>query len=576
MAGLIFGQSSGITKNFPRKDSKNVFVGTTHTIESDNAERAVIWTDDFSTASNWTLANTGSPSANWVIGTAAPTGDFSEGMGAIASTTAANNFAMFDSDALGSGSSVQNATVTVANPIDLSANPAVLVEFQSYYRAFQGDCFLETSTNGTSWTSYPVHTDIAVNNATTNPTNVSVNVSASIGGSSTAYIRFRYEGAWDYAWMVDDVQIIDAPANDLVLGDVYYGEYSQYPVGQELPIEFSGKITNFGGSAQTNVTLAVSVNSTNFGTSTPIASLAVGASDSLVIPGTYTPPGEGTYTLSFTADQDETDANPATNVKTRTIAVTDYTFARDNDAYTGAGLWNQAGTAYIMGNYFQVSNAATATSITVALQGNTTAGAEFRVLLLNDLIDQTPEDAVVAESDFYPVTAADISSGSSLVEVNVPFIVPVDIEAGDYFAMIDFGGGSNDLVLAAGSDIIQPIQTTFIYDTDGIWYYLTSTPIVRLNINEPNNNSINENAVVSGISVYPNPATDLVNVKFAEINGDVTLQLFSTDGKQVMAQNSNVVAGQNITLDVAGLASGIYTLRVNAATGSYTQKVIVK
>ncbi len=102
-----------------------------------------------------------------------------------------------------------------------------------------------------------------------------------------------------------------------------------------------------------------------------------------------------------------------------------------------------------MGNLFALSNEATATSIDVVLQGNTVEGAEFRVVLLNDLVDNTPEDGVVAESDFYVVTAADILSGSSAVVVNVPFIVPVEIEAGEYIAAIDFGGGSNDLVLAA-------------------------------------------------------------------------------------------------------------------------------
>lgn len=576
ITGLIFGQTSGISsKNFPRRDAKSVFVGTSAAEVNNNAERAVIWSSDFSTPSDWTATNTGTPPANWAIGTAAPTGSFSSGMGAIASTTAANNFALFDSDALGSGSSAQNASLRVTNPINLSASPAVLVEFQSYYRAFQGDCFLETSTDGTTWTSYPVHADVAVNAATANPVTVSINATASIGGASTAYIRFRYEGGWDYAWMVDDVQIVDAPDNDLVLGNIFYGEYSQYPVGQEMPISFAGKVTNNGATPQTNVTLAVSVNSTNFGSSAPLASLAVGATDSLNVTAAYTPSGAGTYTFAFTVDQDQTDANPATNTKTRSVAVSQYTFARDNNNYTGAGLWNQAGNAYIMGNLFALTNQANATSMDVVLQGNTVAGAQFRVLLLNDLVDNTPESGIVAESDFYTVATGDISSGSNMVVVNVPFIVPVDVPAGEYIAAIDFGGGSQDLVLAAGSDIIQPQQTTFIYDTDGIWYFLTSTPMVRLNINEPNSNSIKEN-VATSIGVFPNPASEMVNVKFAGINGDVTLQLFSTDGKQVMARNANVVAGQNLTLDISALSSGIYTLRVNGTTGTYTQKVVVK
>ena len=58
-----------------------------------------LFSNDFSDPSLWTMtdhANGGTQ--NWVIGTAAPSGSFSSGMGAIASTTASNGFAMYDSD----------------------------------------------------------------------------------------------------------------------------------------------------------------------------------------------------------------------------------------------------------------------------------------------------------------------------------------------------------------------------------------------------------------------------------------------------------------------------------------------
>lgn len=580
ISGIIFGQIN--TQNIQRKEAKNVFAGETPVQNGTDVERAIIWQNDFSVPADWVLSNTGNPSANWVIGTTPPAGQFSVGMGAITSTTAANNFAMFDSDGLGSGTSTQNAVVEFDDPIDLTGHPAVLVEFQSYYRHFTGGaCYLEVSTNGTNWTSFPVHADVAVNSATANPATVVVNVTGVIGGSANAYVRFRYQGAWEYAWMIDDVKISDAPDNDLVLGNVYYGIYSKYPVGQELPMDFSGKVTNFGGTAQTNVTLNVTVNGTSFGTSPAVASLAVGATDSLVVPGSYTPSGVGNYSLVFTADQDQTDATPATNTKTQTVSVTNYTFARDNNNYDGAGTWNGENNGYIIGNLFEVSNDATATSIDVVLQGNTEAGAQFRVVLLNDLLDDgAGGSALVAESDFHTVVASEIPSGASSnpTAIKVPFIVPADIQAGEYIVAVDFGGGTEQLVLAEGSDIVQPIQTTFIYDlteTPPDWFYITSTPMIRLNLNEPDNSSVEENSNAS-VNVFPNPTSDYINVTFGEINGDVTMTMFSTDGKQVILKNANVVSGQNMMMDVADLAAGTYTLRVVSANGTFVKKVVIK
>jgi hypothetical protein len=60
------------------------------------------------------------------------------------------------------------------------------------------------------------------------------------------------------------------------------------------------------------------------------------------------------------------------------------------------------------------------------------------------------------------------------------------------------------------------------------------------------------------------------------LSGDATLTLFSTDGKQVMNKNINVTANQNTTLDVSGLSSGIYTLRVASSNGTTSKKVIIK
>ena len=63
----------------------------------------------------------------------------------------------------------------------------------------------------------------------------------------------------------------------------------------------------------------------------------------------------------------------------------------------------------------------------------------------------------------------------------------------------------------------------------------------------------------SKLVVYPNPANDVVNVK----NGAAieSIALYSMSGAQVNAQP--VVEGNNATLNVSGLASGVYMLKVN-------------
>lgn len=541
--------------------------------------RAVIWEDDFSDFSNWTVGNNAGNTDNWVLGTAGPSGSFA--IDPIASSSAANGFAMFDSDLLCSGN--QSAWVR-SSSISTTGIPAVILEFQQFYRKFSDEVFVQVSNDGTNWTDFPVNTSVASNQSTANPSTVSVNISSVAGNQATVFIRFLFlsdasnggDGC-DYAWMVDDVKLVEAPDNDLSLDAVYYGEYSRYPLGQELPIDFSGKITNFGGTAQTNVELSVAVNGTAFGSSTPLASLAVGATDSSVVVGTFNPSGVGTYNLSFTASQDQVDDVPANNTLTRSIQVTDYTFARDNNNYTGSGIWNGSGNGYIYGNLFELSNDAVATSISVVLQGNTDVGAIFKVVLLDDLTDSP---SPIAESDFYEVTAADINSGSttSPIVVKVPFIVPTDIPAGEYIAGVDFGGGTEELVLASNTDIIQPIQTTFIFDyteNPADWFYTTSTPMIRLNVNEPDFSSVNENGKNS-IQVYPNPSSDYININFGDVTGDVTLAVYSSDGKQVMSSFANVVSGQNITLDVNGLAAGIYTVRAVSTSGTFTSKVVIK
>jgi hypothetical protein len=77
------------------------------------------------------------------------------------------------------------------------------------------------------------------------------------------------------------------------------------------------------------------------------------------------------------------------------------------------------------------------------------------------------------------------------------------------------------------------------------------------------------------MEVFPNPATDVVNVKF-EGQGDYTVSIIDLSGRTVA---SKVVTGAGATaveVPVTGLTAGNYLISVANETGSYTQKLMVK
>jgi len=138
-----------------------------YTSNENTSKAPPFWSDDLSDASLWTMTDYAhAGTQNWVIGTAAPTGQYSAPMGAISSTTAANGFAMYDSDALAtSAANAQDATLAFNNSIDCSAYQYVNLSFESYHRLFHDSVFVEVSNDNLTWDRYQVHADLGVNDA---------------------------------------------------------------------------------------------------------------------------------------------------------------------------------------------------------------------------------------------------------------------------------------------------------------------------------------------------------------------------------------------------------------------------
>jgi hypothetical protein len=540
-----------------------------------------LWSNDFSVPTDWATSNdpAGTPphtAGDWAITTdlnAIPRAELAP----AAHTTAANGYALIDSDGAG-GTATQNATIYFNGTIDLTGQAQVVMTFEQSHRRYAESTFVVYSTDGgTTWNEVEVNAGMTVNTNTTNPAQVQVNLSAQIGNFSNVKIGFKYTGAWDWFWAVDDVKISTPDDYDLEMTNVYWGStgfwgarlpYYQIPLAQLTAINFGGIVSNLGALNQTDVVFTAALASGAYtGTSAPSTVLA-GTYDTLEVTAPVTPPAVVTnHVVNLSATSAATDAAPANNAITSaaTIAVNDYVYARDNGTIA-SGSYNE-GLSFEVGNIFDMVTTADLTAINVVINSVAVAGAQMFVKLYS--IDPATGDFIyVDESNPYTLTTANLGQ-----TVSLPFINgAATLNAGESYLVVagslGDGGASNDLVV--GTAGVSEAQTSFYLDEAGTWFYTTSTPMVRMNFDP--SASINEVENAFGLNVYPNPASDVINVT---LNKEVTATINVVDvtGKVVKTSTIN---GTTTSINTAGLSSGVYYVNITDGTSVSTEKVVIK
>jgi hypothetical protein len=119
----------------------------------------------------------------------------------------------------------------------------------------------------------------------------------------------------------------------------------------------------------------------------------------------------------------------------------------------------------------------------------------------------------------------------------------------------------------AGKNKIQSVG--FASKTDGATFKVS-----QVLIGADANTTINVDAVsASSFSVFPNPASDVVNVVLASSDA-ATVELADLAGQVVSSQAVN---GTNlVAVSTSNVTSGVYVVNVRSANGVATQKVVVK
>ena len=164
-------------------------------------------------------------------------------------------------------------------------------------------------------------------------------------------------------------------------------------------------------------------------------------------------------------------------------------------------------------------------------------------------------------------------------DVNLTWTTEQEINS-DHFSIERSADGSlwNSIgsVAAQGvSDVPVNYSFTDISPLVGINYY-------RLQMVDRDGKSALSNVkvisrLVSGYSVFPNPARDMVNLNLGtDVNPEITVRLINQNGQVLQEQKFTNAAGSTLTFSVASYAQGNYLLEIIDSKGNIqTNKFII-
>jgi len=106
--------------------------------------------------------------------------------------------------------------------IDCSKKSSVVLTFQQNFMwndwgklRNDGGLFVGVSNNGTTWREYEVRYGIGSEADCPNPMNVELNITSVAAFQHTVYLRFTWRGIFAWYWMVDEIELSEAPEQDL-------------------------------------------------------------------------------------------------------------------------------------------------------------------------------------------------------------------------------------------------------------------------------------------------------------------------------------------------------------------------
>ena len=595
------------------------------------------WTEDFDGAlpADWKaikIAGNNTPSSNWIWTSTGPAGTFP--IGAIASTTAANGWMIFDSDLNCSG----EQDVWLQSPqLDLSDKDAVVLQFHTHYRRFNDRCWVEVSTDSMNWTAIEIFEGFTNNmfsdGSSSNPENpflMTVNLTDYAANQSSVWFAFHFladattvlagtDVGCGYAWQVDDVALLDydpTPSTNLSLGDWYYPPASYAQPESQIKTDtmgFFAYFSNIGSKAVTNIVLKADVQDAGgniiWVDSVLIPSIAAGVIDTAFdVPNVFIPNqlAPGDYSVNYQLySLDSLDADMSDNSAGQPFAVTDNLFSKEN----GVTTFSRPGGDYLVGAIYNTSSnwvdSYKATKAYFAAAKNDTdgnlLGDQVKILLLEvdeaglgagwdnfdinkDYLSNPAFSGGLRSINEYSFTTDDTQAEEStdLIDFDTD-LAGVELKPGNrYFLLASYEGDNNVIFHGFNEDLPQVFfPSSCLYSTDDAQWYLggfqgNPAAYMRLEIDlfsTADENPLPENA----LTFFPNPASDKLNVQLSLENPALAnVTLADLNGRVILIDEIENAYQDSREYNVANLPSGTYLIRVATKEGTKTKKFVVQ
>ncbi len=528
----------------------------------------------------------------------AASGSYANLVGTFSAPGASNGFLWANSDrGLTAAPPTEHLTQLTTSAIDCSAQTSVMLTMTSTIGVFENDANefvkIRVSTDLVTWQDFFPFPCLEAGNPVQpcsrfsfNPTDVMVDLTPAAAGQPVVYIQFEWQGGWEYYWAIDDLQLAPLPDNDIRMNYGYVSttgngeEYGRIPTSQ-LPstLNVGADILNFGLAEHTNIEVTCSIeNSSTVEVLNAVATIASLPSQASIL--TDENPSIGTlpvdlYTANFTLNSDQIalDMNPADNSRVRTFEVTENLYSLDNlgnhpeglevTAQTGSGSFESNAENVKLMVMYDIISPMSVTGVQIALGAASEPGSRIVVSVL-DTADVLASPSVVnnpvngLESDFYTITQEDIDLGL----VGIPFPGAATLAPGAYYVTASlFADGDSHVYILDDLTVEQPALASALwipFDTDNIFFYGGNGTAWGVRLSSDPSIGMEENNVLEGVSIYPNPTDGLLRITTLE-NGKHSVEVINLLGDVV---RSNTF-GSNTVLDLEGLAQGMYTVRVS-------------
>jgi Bacterial Ig domain/Secretion system C-terminal sorting domain/Bacterial pre-peptidase C-terminal domain len=315
-------------------------------------------------------------------------------------------------------------------------------------------------------------------------------------------------------------------------------------------------LKNFGTTTLTATPISYKVDNNAFAVFNWTGSLAAGATAAVTLPSvTGYAAGAHTFTAQTGTVNGSADGNTANDALTANFTYTINTCTNDNETANNAST--------------------TAVVLTVNTAKNSQIGSNGDV-------------------DYYKFTTTATAPKVKITLSNLP----ADYDL-DFYSATTAGAISTKIATGAASGTTAEV-ITYNTQTTAKTYYLrvygyngafsTATCYNLLvqtsNVNfakegvlpTRNDKPTNDVVLLEQLSLFPNPATNEVNVQFVGTqSGDYNVSLFNATGKTILAQKVTFNEGNNnASFDVSTLPRGLYVVKVSNGAESFSQKVIIE